>query len=97
MVAVKHLVQYKYGDVIDVDASEKKIGKSRDDLWNNYQMMALAGLHGLKYNTLLYNDIVMINERNIVIESKIISYSPMCLTQVPTIWHLKSMFHQCSL
>jgi hypothetical protein len=45
----------------------------------------LHRLHGLKYNTLPYNDIVMINGRHIVIKSKIISYSPMCLTQVPTI------------
>jgi hypothetical protein len=42
-------------------------------------------LHGLKYNTLLYNDIAMINERYTVIESKTINYNPMCLTQVPTI------------
>jgi hypothetical protein len=54
-------------------------------------------LYGLKYNTLLYNDIVMINERHIVIESKTISYSPMCMTQVPTIWHIRCMFPQCSM
>jgi hypothetical protein len=48
----------------------------------------LHRLYGLKYNTLSYNDIVMINERHTVIEPKTISYSPMCLTQVPTIWHL---------
>jgi hypothetical protein len=54
-------------------------------------------LHGLKYNTLMYHDIVMINERHTIIEPKTISYSPMCLTQVSTIWHLRSMFRQCSL
>jgi hypothetical protein len=54
-------------------------------------------LHGLKYNTLPYNDIVMINERYTIIEPKTISYNPMCLTQVPTIWHLRSMLHQRSL
>jgi hypothetical protein len=36
-------------------------------------------LHGLKNNTLPYNDIVMINERHTVIELKTISYNPMCL------------------
>jgi hypothetical protein len=44
----------------------------------------LHRLYGLKYNTLSYNDIVMINERHTIIESKTISY-PMWLTQVPTI------------
>jgi hypothetical protein len=42
-------------------------------------------LHGLKYNTIPYNDIAMINERHNIIELKTISYNLMCLTQVPTI------------
>jgi hypothetical protein len=49
-------------------------------------------LHGLKYNTLPYNDIVMINERYTIIKPQTISYSLMCLTQVLTIWHIRSMF-----
>jgi hypothetical protein len=53
----------------------------------------LHRLHGLKYNTLLYNHIVMINERHTIIEPKTFSYSLMCLTQVPAIWYLKSIFH----
>jgi hypothetical protein len=57
----------------------------------------LHRLNGLKYNTISYNDIVMINEWHTVIEPKTIIYNPMCLTQVPTIWHLKSMFRQRSL
>jgi hypothetical protein len=57
----------------------------------------LHRLHGLKYNTLLYNNIVMINERHTIIEPKTISYNPMCLTQVLTIWHLRSMFRQCHM
>jgi hypothetical protein len=54
-------------------------------------------LHGLKYNTLLYNYIVMINEKHIIIEPKTINYNPMCLAQVSIIWHLRSMFRQRSL
>jgi hypothetical protein len=34
----------------------------------------------------------MVNDRYIVIEIKTISYSPMCLTQVPIISHLNRMF-----
>jgi hypothetical protein len=52
----------------------------------------LHRLHGLKYNTLSYNHIVMINERNTIIEPKAINYSLMCLTQVSVIWYLRSMF-----
>jgi hypothetical protein len=44
----------------------------------------LHWLHDLKYNTLPYNDIVIFNERHIVIELKTISYSLMCMTQVTT-------------
>jgi hypothetical protein len=37
----------------------------------------LHRLHGLKYNTLPYNDIVMVNDMHIVIQLKTINYSPM--------------------
>jgi hypothetical protein len=37
----------------------------------------LHRLHGLKYNTLSYNDIVMVNDMHIVIQLKTINYSPM--------------------
>jgi hypothetical protein len=45
----------------------------------------LYPLYGLKYNTLPFDDMVMINERYTIIKPKTISYSPMCLTQVPII------------
>ncbi|MBN1698259.1 MAG: ankyrin repeat domain-containing protein [Spirochaetales bacterium] len=47
--AVKHLYQYMTGEAIDVDGAEKKIGKSRDDLWDYAMMTDLADLYGLAY------------------------------------------------
>jgi hypothetical protein len=37
----------------------------------------LHRLHSLKYNTLPYNDIVIVNDMHIVIQLKTINYSPM--------------------
>jgi hypothetical protein len=54
-------------------------------------------LHGVKYNTLLYNDNVMFNESHIVVQLKTINYSHMCLTHVLRILHIGCMFRHCTL
>ena len=51
-------------------------------------------LHALKYNTLPNYDIVMVNDWNTIIQPNAISYSPMRLAQVPTIWDVGGMFCQ---
>jgi hypothetical protein len=65
-----------------------------------HRILCQSYLHclcGLKYNILPYNDIVVVNERHTIIQSKTIRYNPMCLTQVSTIWHLRRMFRKRSL
>jgi hypothetical protein len=42
------------------------------------RQLNLHCLHDLKYNTLSYNDIAMINETHTVIKLKTINYNPMC-------------------
>jgi hypothetical protein len=57
----------------------------------------LKCIYCLKYNTLLYDEIVKVTRSHTNVQPKVISYNTMCLTQILTIWHIGCMFCQRTL